>query len=123
MIASSLPNLGLDLDAVITAEQARAYKPNPQLFRHAHRKLGVTSEHVIHIAASQPLDMAVCHSMGIRAFCHRASELVSVVGGRVTGPDVDGGRVWGGGQSQAGCQGCGQSVSGPPGGQYLRFPR
>ncbi|MEV0292146.1 haloacid dehalogenase type II [Nocardia sp. NPDC050710] len=68
LIVGSLPNLGLELDAVITAEQARAYKPNPQLFRHAHQQLGVRTEHVIHIAASQPLDMAVCHSMGIRAF-------------------------------------------------------
>jgi FMN phosphatase YigB (HAD superfamily) len=30
--------------------------------------LGVTPGEVVHIAASQPLDMAVCRVLGIRAF-------------------------------------------------------
>lgn len=68
LIAGSLPALGLPLDAVITAQQARAYKPDPRLFRHAHKALGVGPDEVIHVAASQPLDMAVCKAMGIRAF-------------------------------------------------------
>lgn len=68
LIAGSLPSLGLALDAVITAQQAQAYKPDPRLFRHAHAALGVTPDEVIHVAASQPLDMAVCKTLGIRAF-------------------------------------------------------
>lgn len=68
LIAGSLPSLGLDLDAVITAQQAQAYKPDLRLFQHAHKVLGVTPADVIHIAASQPLDMAVCKVLGIRAF-------------------------------------------------------
>jgi 2-haloacid dehalogenase len=68
LIAGSLPSLGLALDAVITAQQARAYKPDPRLFQHAHKVLGVRPAEVIHVAASQPLDMAVCKTMGIRAF-------------------------------------------------------
>lgn len=68
LIAGSLPSLGLALDAVITAQQAGAYKPDPRLFRHAHAVLGVGPVEVIHVAASQPLDMAVCKAMGIRAF-------------------------------------------------------
>jgi 2-haloacid dehalogenase len=66
--AGSLPSLGLALDAVITAQQAGAYKPDPRLFRHAHAVLGVGPAEAIHVAASQPLDMAVCKAMGIRAF-------------------------------------------------------
>ena len=68
LIAGSLPSLGLALDTVITAQQAQAYKPDPQLFRFAHATLGVTPDEVIHVAASQPLDMAVCKALGIRAF-------------------------------------------------------
>lgn len=68
LIAGSLPLLGLALDAVITAQQAGAYKPDPRLFRHAHAVLGVGPAEVIHVAASQPLDMAVCKAMGTRAF-------------------------------------------------------
>ena len=68
LIAGSLAGLGLSLDAVVTAQQARAYKPDLRLFRHAHQVLGVTPAEVVHVAASQPLDMAVCRVLGIRAF-------------------------------------------------------
>ncbi|CAN5459244.1 haloacid dehalogenase type II [soil metagenome] len=68
LIAGSLPGLGIALDAVVTAQQAQAYKPDLRLFRHAHQVLGVTPGEVVHIAASQPLDMAVCRVLGIRAF-------------------------------------------------------
>ena len=68
LIAGSLPSLGLTLDAVITAQQAKAYKPDLKLFQHAHVVLGVTPAETIHVAASQALDMAVCKAMGIRAF-------------------------------------------------------
>jgi len=68
LIAGSLPGLGIALDAVVTAQQARAYKPDLRLFRYAHQVLDVTPAEVVHIAASQPLDMAVCRVLGIRAF-------------------------------------------------------
>ena len=68
LIAGSLPSLGLALDAVITAQQARAYKPDLALFRHAHAVLGVAAADTVHVAASQPLDMAACKAMGIPAF-------------------------------------------------------
>jgi 2-haloacid dehalogenase len=67
IIAGSVPNLGVPLDAVITAQQAQAYKPDPRLFRHAHRVLGVSVPEVVHVAMSQALDMAVCKALGIRA--------------------------------------------------------
>jgi 2-haloacid dehalogenase len=68
LIAGSLPSLGLALDAVITAQQARAYKPDLRLFHHAHKVLGVTPQETVHVAASQPLDMAVCKALEIRAY-------------------------------------------------------
>ena len=39
-----------------------------RLFRYAHEILGVTPRETVHVAASQPLDMAVCKELGIRAF-------------------------------------------------------
>jgi 2-haloacid dehalogenase len=68
LIAASLPGLGIELDAVVTAQQARAYKPDLRLFRHTHQMPGVTPRDVVHVAASEPLDMAVCRVLGIRAF-------------------------------------------------------
>ena len=77
LIAGSLPSLGLDLDAVITAQQARAYKPDLRLFRHAHEVLGVAPQQTVHVAASQPLDMAVCKALGLRAYwVNRRAETV-----------------------------------------------
>ncbi len=68
LISGSLPSLGLELDAVITAQQARAYKPDLRLFRHAHAVLDVTPQQTLHVAASQPLDMAACKALGIGAY-------------------------------------------------------
>ena len=68
LIAGSLPGLGLALNAVITAQQARAYKPDLRLFRHAHEVLEVTPQETVHVAASQPLDMAACKALGLRAY-------------------------------------------------------
>ena len=77
LIAGSLPSLGLDLDAVITAQQARAYKPDLRLFRYAHEVLGVAPQQTVHVAASQPLDMAVCKALGLRAYwVNRRAETV-----------------------------------------------
>lgn len=77
LIAGSLPGLGLALDAVITAQQARAYKPDLRLFHHAHAALGVTPAQTVHVAASQPLDMAACKALGLRAYwVNRRAEAV-----------------------------------------------
>ena len=67
LIRGSLETLGVPIDHVITAQQAGAYKPNLRLFRYAHEKMGVTPDQVVHVAASQALDMQVCAAMGIRA--------------------------------------------------------
>jgi 2-haloacid dehalogenase len=67
LILCAVPNLGVVVDEVITAQQANAYKPNPELFRCAHRKLGVLPSEVVHVAASMPLDMPVCKELGIAA--------------------------------------------------------
>jgi 2-haloacid dehalogenase len=67
IIKGSLETLGTTIDYVVTAQQAGAYKPNLRLFRYAHEQMGVKPDQIVHVAASQALDMQVCAAMGIRA--------------------------------------------------------
>ena len=66
IIAGNVAQLGGHIDRVVTAEQARAYKPSSQIFEHAHRELGVAIGDVVHICASPHLDLAAASNMGFR---------------------------------------------------------
>lgn len=66
IIAGNVAQLGGHVDRVVTAEQARAYKPSRSIFDHAHRELGVTIDDVVHICASPHLDLAAARDMGFR---------------------------------------------------------
>nr|WP_180203366.1 haloacid dehalogenase type II [Pseudomonas sp. SbOxS1]NYU03038.1 haloacid dehalogenase type II [Pseudomonas sp. SbOxS1] len=66
VIAGNVAQLGGAIDRVITAEQAQAYKPNPQLFNHAYRELGIDKSDVVHICASPLLDLTAARDMGFR---------------------------------------------------------
>jgi len=67
LISGTVAALGVPIHSVITAQQAGAYKPNHQLFRHAHRVLGVIPEETVHVGMGQVTDLKVCQEMGIRA--------------------------------------------------------
>lgn len=66
IIAGNVAQMGGHIDRVISAEQARAYKPSPAIFAHAHQKLGVTTADVVHICASPHLDLAAARDIGFR---------------------------------------------------------
>ncbi|WBX86997.1 haloacid dehalogenase type II [Achromobacter mucicolens] len=66
IIAGNVAQMGGHIDRVISAEQARAYKPSPAIFAHAHQKLGVTPADVVHICASPHLDLAAARDIGFR---------------------------------------------------------
>lgn len=66
LIADTITAIGTPLDFVITARQARAYKPDYALFRHAYATMGVTKEETIHVAMGQFSDLKVCRELGIR---------------------------------------------------------
>lgn len=66
LIVHNVEKIGVPIDYVITAEQARAYKPSRAIFEHAHRAMGVKKEETIHVAMSMILDMQACHELGIR---------------------------------------------------------
>jgi 2-haloacid dehalogenase/putative hydrolase of the HAD superfamily len=67
IIAGNVAQLGGQIDRVITAQQARAYKPSPRIFEHAWRTLGVGKEAVVHICASPHLDLVAARDLEFRA--------------------------------------------------------
>ena len=66
IIAGNVAQLGGHIDRVISAEQARAYKPSRKIFECAHSALGVSLDDVVHICASPHLDLAAAREMGFR---------------------------------------------------------
>lgn len=66
LIADTITAIGTPIDFVITAGQARAYKPDHQLFHHAYAAMGVTKDQTIHVAMGQFSDLKVCQELGIR---------------------------------------------------------
>ncbi|SJZ79715.1 haloacid dehalogenase type II [Consotaella salsifontis] len=67
IIAGNVAQLGGHIDRVITAEQARAYKPSRGIFEHAWEALGVSMDEVVHICASPHLDLVAARDLGFRA--------------------------------------------------------
>lgn len=67
IIAGNVAQLGGAIDRVITAEQAGAYKPSPQIFKYAWRALGIEMDDLVHICASPHLDLAAARELGFRA--------------------------------------------------------
>ena len=65
-VAGTLGGLGPVFATVVTAEQARAYKPNPGLFRFALNKLGMQAADLLHVAQGTFSDLAVCAALGVR---------------------------------------------------------
>src|SRR5690349_10928854 len=65
---------GLPWDCIITAENARAYKPEPVVYRTAIELLGLRAEHVL-MAAAHNYDLAAAQAAGMRtAFIPRPHE-------------------------------------------------
>ena len=64
IIAGNVAQLGGHIDRVITAQQARAYKPSARIFEHAHAALGLPSctraklSHEICVASNE-LDISI----------------------------------------------------------------
>lgn len=57
---------GLEIPCeVVTAEQARAYKPDHRLFRYAHQQLGVAAADVLHVGAGYTTDMVPAFELGL----------------------------------------------------------
>ena len=66
LIAGNVAQLAGHIDRVVTAQQAGAYKPSPQIFEHAWRTLGVGKDEIVHICASPQLDLVAARDLGFR---------------------------------------------------------
>lgn len=79
LIADTVRNLEVALE-VITAEQARAFKPNHGLFTFAHARLGVSADEVLHVGAGLATDMVPAFEMNIaRIWINRRGETADLV--------------------------------------------
>lgn len=64
-IQSNVDLLGAPFHAVLTAEQARAYKPRLQAFEYMFDTLGCGPEHVAHVSSSLRYDLMSAHDLRI----------------------------------------------------------
>ena len=64
LMAGNVRNIGVPIDRVITAEQARAYKPSPVIFDYALRQLGCGPEDVLHVAQGFEYDIVPAKQLG-----------------------------------------------------------
>jgi 2-haloacid dehalogenase len=67
LFAGTRPQLEVDFDAVITAQQAQAYKPSLKLFELALRRIPVPAPRVLHVAQSIYHDVVPAQLLGLAA--------------------------------------------------------
>jgi 2-haloacid dehalogenase len=67
LFAETRKHLGVEFAGVVTAEQARSYKPSVNNFRLALQTLGVEPSHLLHAAQSVYHDVIPAQSLGISA--------------------------------------------------------
>ena len=65
LFASSAERLGVDLDWVITAQQAEAYKPSHRPFEVAFERIGIERERILHVAQSLFHDHVPARRLGL----------------------------------------------------------
>jgi 2-haloacid dehalogenase len=65
LFAGTARHLKVGFDEVITAEQAKAYKPSQALFRLALERLGLSQDRVLHVGQSIYHDVLPAKSLGI----------------------------------------------------------
>ena len=66
LFAASEARLGLRFDHVITAQQAKRYKPNPRGFELAFERIGLPPARILHVAQSLFHDHVTAKRLGLR---------------------------------------------------------
>jgi len=64
-LAAVLTRHGIVVEAVVTSQDARAYKPRPEPFRLALARLGLGAGDVLHVGDSPGSDVAGAQALGI----------------------------------------------------------
>jgi 2-haloacid dehalogenase len=65
LIARNLANIGVEFDHVITAQQAKAYKPSRQTFEYAFQTMDIDPAQVIHVAQGWEYDLIPTRDLGL----------------------------------------------------------
>ena len=65
LFALTAPKLGVELDCVVTAQQAQSYKPSLHNFELLLDRLGIDKGRLLHVAESLYHDVVPAHSLGI----------------------------------------------------------
>jgi 2-haloacid dehalogenase len=65
LFAHSARRLQVDFDWVVTAQQARSYKPSHNNFRLAFERIGVPKQRILHVAQSLFHDIAPANALGL----------------------------------------------------------
>ena len=72
LLADSVGRLQAPFSALVTAEDARAYKPDAAIFRYALERLGDAPGEILHVGFSEKYDLAPARALGLRtAFVDR----------------------------------------------------
>jgi 2-haloacid dehalogenase len=66
LFAGNLRRLRVPIDHVITAEQARGYKPALEVFRYTFDRIGAKPEEIVHIAQGFEYDIIPAYHLGLR---------------------------------------------------------
>jgi 2-haloacid dehalogenase len=67
IVEHTIRHIGVPFDAVITAEDARAYKPADAVFEHALRELDVPPAEILHVAFGFKYDIGPAGRHGMRS--------------------------------------------------------
>jgi len=65
LFAATARRLEVPFDAVVTAQEARAYKPSPVVFEYAEKRFGVARDRWLHVAQSLYHDVAPAGALGL----------------------------------------------------------
>jgi len=66
IIADSIKLMGVEFDEVVTAQQAKAYKPDPKVFAYAMGRLRAKPSDLLHVAFGFDYDIYPAKELGIK---------------------------------------------------------
>lgn len=79
-LLTAIERHGLAFDAVVSSQDARCYKPEPEIFRQAIETLGVRPETVVHVGDSLHSDVGGAFNLGIASVWVRRDSRIHDVG-------------------------------------------
>jgi 2-haloacid dehalogenase len=65
LFSATRPQLGVEFEHVITAQQAQAYKPSLRIFQLALRRIGLPPDRILHVGQSIFHDVLPAQSLGL----------------------------------------------------------